>query len=64
MEKKIEEIAETLIKIELDLKYHIARTDELQEMVTPTYKVYIFGSYLLKALVPITLAIGLWFKLK
>jgi hypothetical protein len=53
MEKKLNEIEVHLAEIKKDLKYHIKRTDELERMVTPTYKLYIFGSYFLKGIAPL-----------
>ena len=56
------EIKVILAEIQKDLKYHILRTDTLETMVTPPYKLYIFGVYLIKALVPISIMAGLYLQ--
>lgn len=53
MEKKLNEIEIHLAEIKKDIKYHIKRTDDLEQMVTPTYKAYVFVSYLIKATIPV-----------
>ena len=56
------EIKILLAEIQKDLKYHIKRTDTLETMITPPYKLYIFGLYFLKALVPISIMAGLFLQ--
>ena len=38
---KVEEIRESQIRMEADVKHHIKRTDILQEKVTPVYIAYV-----------------------
>ena len=41
LKNKVEEIRESQIRMEADVKYHIKRTDILQDKVTPMYISYI-----------------------
>lgn len=45
MEKDIGEIKVHIVEIKADLKYHIKRTDELEEMLLPIYKFKIWAQY-------------------
>lgn len=58
----LNEIKVILAEIQKDLKYHIKRTDTLETMITPPYKLYIFGVYLVKALIPISILAGLYLQ--
>lgn len=64
MEEKMREIEVHLAEIKTDLKHHIRRTDLLQEMVEPIYKHHIFITYVLKALVPISVLVGIAVSLR
>lgn len=64
MDEKIKEIEIHLAEIKSDLKHHIKRTDLLQEMVEPVYKSHVFASYCLKALVPLSIIIGVIVSLR
>lgn len=42
MQKDIEDIKVDIAEIKTDLKYHIKRTDMLEEMVRPAYQMSLF----------------------
>lgn len=42
-------IRESQVRMEMDLKYHIKRTDMLEEMVRPIHKLYSWGVMTLAA---------------
>jgi len=44
--KDLEAIRESQIRMEVDLKYHVKRTDVLEKMVLPLHKTRIFFQYL------------------
>ena len=64
MEDKMREIEVHLTEIKMDLKHHIKRTDLLQQMVEPVYKTHVFMAYCLKALVPVSVLIGIYISLR
>lgn len=64
LEDRLDSIELHLVDIKKDLSYHIKRTDDLQKMVTPVYKLYIFFNYLVKALIPISIIIGIILQYK
>lgn len=64
MEEKLNEIAINIAEIKKDLKYHIKRTDALEDMVKPSYRLTLALTYMAKALVPLSVAAGLWLQLK
>lgn len=45
MEKDIGEIKADIAEIKVDLKYHIKRTNQLENMVLPLYKFKIWAQY-------------------
>ena len=51
---KVEEIRESQIRMEGDVKHHIKRTDILQEKVTPIYISYIGLKWFLISIVSIS----------
>ncbi len=59
MDERLGKIEVHLAEIKADLKHHIKRTDVLQNMVEPVYKSHLVGSYIIKALVPISIIIGI-----
>lgn len=59
IKKDIQLIRESQIRMEEDLKYHIKRTDTLEDMVKPIHKVHQYITATLKALAIVSLLIGL-----
>jgi hypothetical protein len=57
------EIKESQIRMELDLKYHIKRTDILESMVKPLHKMYNFIKYLIVLLTTLGGLMGAYLKL-
>lgn len=51
---KVEEIRESQIRMEADVKHHIKRTDLLQEKVTPVWIAYIGLKWFLVSVVSIS----------
>ena len=45
IKQEIRIIRESQIRMEDDLRYHIKRTDALEQKVTPIHKIYIFFNY-------------------
>lgn len=52
-------IRESQIRMEEDIKYHILRTDNLEDMVMPVYKVYAYIIATGKVLGGLSLLIGI-----
>jgi len=63
MEKKIDDIKETLVEIKADLKYHIKRTDELEKMTTPVYRAYNGAKWAIGAVIGAAAFFTAWAKL-
>ena len=64
LKKDVQEIKESQIRMEMDIKYHIKRTDTLESMTMPLYKLYIFSKYTLATLSVIGTILAIYFRLK
>ena len=64
MNERLSNIEKCIVKIQQDIEHHIKRTDTLQNMVQPVYKLYIFLTYLMATLMPISIMVGLYLTFK